>query len=376
MWRFLGLVILALALSFSARARAAEAGATPEAEDPGTLVISDGARLYRLDQTLELQVNGALAGAVLAEWEQPLATRNLKLYLDGVEMKGLKASVLTRDKTVKLSFTLSRDPNDDENRTAWNALLAKQAHYTMQLPVSLAIGRKPPVGATAPDVLRFEIANPSRISLVTWGAVGLFLVLFSLLVFSKPLSRMVRDAGTDYFSLGKTQMAFWGLLVFVAVVAIYLITGSLERVPPQTLTLLGISSATSLAAILVGNTKRTAKVATLTKLEAEKTVLEQAKSAGKAGANEEARLAVVALEHSKLEEAVASGRSLGFWRDICDGGDGLSFHRVQVVIWTGLLGVAFIQAVAKSVSLPEFPQSLLLLMGISNGTYLGLKVPE
>jgi hypothetical protein len=48
----------------------------------------------------------------------------------------------------------------------------------------------------------------------------------------------------------------------------------------------------------------------------------------------------------------------------------------QVLVWTALLGWAFVQCVASSVAMPEFPESLLLLMGISNGTYLGLKVPE
>ena len=32
--------------------------------------------------------------------------------------------------------------------------------------------------------------------------------------------------------------------------------------------------------------------------------------------------------------------------------------------------------VASVMSMPEFPDSLLILMGISNGTYLSLKIPE
>jgi hypothetical protein len=68
--------------------------------------------------------------------------------------------------------------------------------------------------------------------------------------------------------------------------------------------------------------------------------------------------------------------SRGFWRDICNDGNGASFHRLQVVIWTLVLGATFIQTVAKMMSMPEFSDTLLTLLGISNATYLGFKIPE
>ncbi|WP_295390214.1 hypothetical protein [uncultured Thiodictyon sp.] len=54
----------------------------------------------------------------------------------------------------------------------------------------------------------------------------------------------------------------------------------------------------------------------------------------------------------------------------------MSFPRLQTVIWTGILGVIFISDVATGISMPEFSDSLLVLMGISNSTYLGFKFPE
>jgi len=77
-----------------------------------------------------------------------------------------------------------------------------------------------------------------------------------------------------------------------------------------------------------------------------------------------------------LQPKKAASDSRGFLWDICDDGNGPSFHRVQVVAWTVLLGIVFARSVARVVSMPEFPESLLLLMGISNGTYLSLKLPE
>lgn len=53
-----------------------------------------------------------------------------------------------------------------------------------------------------------------------------------------------------------------------------------------------------------------------------------------------------------------------------------SFHRLQVVIWTVVLGVVFLDAVAEAISIPELPKELLVLQGMTNGTYLGFKIPE
>jgi hypothetical protein len=49
---------------------------------------------------------------------------------------------------------------------------------------------------------------------------------------------------------------------------------------------------------------------------------------------------------------------------------------VQVVIWTLVLGAVFVRSVLQTISMPEFPETLLVLMGISNATYLGFKTAE
>lgn len=75
---------------------------------------------------MKLRAAGAVATAVLNEWGQPLATRNLTLHLHGVEMKGLESSPTTGDRYVDLSFRLSRDSTNDENRVAWSSLLTRE----------------------------------------------------------------------------------------------------------------------------------------------------------------------------------------------------------------------------------------------------------
>ena len=45
-------------------------------------------------------------------------------------------------------------------------------------------------------------------------------------------------------------------------------------------------------------------------------------------------------------------------------------------VWTLALGVIFIVKVARNLEMPDFDTSVLGLMGISSGTYLGMKIPE
>jgi hypothetical protein len=61
---------------------------------------------------------------------------------------------------------------------------------------------------------------------------------------------------------------------------------------------------------------------------------------------------------------------------LTDGETGISFHRFQMFVWTLILGVLFIHAVWYRLSMPEFDPTLLALLGISSGTYLGFKIPE
>src|SRR5205085_7867446 len=57
-------------------------------------------------------------------------------------------------------------------------------------------------------------------------------------------------------------------------------------------------------------------------------------------------------------------------------GDGrvITFHRFQIVVWTLILGIVFVSEVVTKLAMPAFDPTLLVLMGISSGTYLGFKV--
>ena len=59
-----------------------------------------------------------------------------------------------------------------------------------------------------------------------------------------------------------------------------------------------------------------------------------------------------------------------------DQGRVITFHRFQIVVWTLILGVVFVSEVLTKLAMPVFDATLLTLMGISSGTYLGFKVSQ
>jgi hypothetical protein len=54
----------------------------------------------------------------------------------------------------------------------------------------------------------------------------------------------------------------------------------------------------------------------------------------------------------------------------------ISFHRFQILVWTLILGIMFIANVYNELAMPQFSATLLGLLGISAGTYVGFKLPE
>jgi hypothetical protein len=54
--------------------------------------------------------------------------------------------------------------------------------------------------------------------------------------------------------------------------------------------------------------------------------------------------------------------------------DGPSFHRFQILAW--IRSAIFIASVVQTLDMPTFSSTLLGLMGISSGAYLGFRFPE
>ena len=88
------------------------------------------------------------------------------------------------------------------------------------------------------------------------------------------------------------------------------------------------------------------------------------------------RLAQLNQQLQTISPASTEGNSQGLLRDILRDGSGYSFHRFQIFAWTIVLGIMFVSSVYNNLTMPEFSATLLGLMGISSGTYIGFKFPE
>ena len=72
----------------------------------------------------------------------------------------------------------------------------------------------------------------------------------------------------------------------------------------------------------------------------------------------------------------ASSVSQGFWKDIVSDKTGrVALDRLQMVVWSVLLGGLYLHSVLVYVTMPDFSATLLGLMGLSSGTYVGFKMP-
>ena len=326
--------------------------------------------LIKMGGSLKILATGAFAERIMKE-----PSVKITLYLNGVPMTNLTPSLLQNPdgKEVTVTFGLVRDSNNDDSRKAWDLFLKKEKGYLVTLKPALAVGNDLPREVYSSQPIKFYIASGSAIFLTLVISLVILLVTFSLLI---KHSKMLCDEGTGYYSLGKSQMAFWGLLVLLAFIGVWVLTGTMERIPPQVLILLGISGSTGLGSVLIGNGKKPGIQDSIAKLQKEDDVLRAKQAQTSLSDIERNRLDSIRGEMKALSEKIQPAKSKKFWRDICDDGNGVSFHRMQVVIWTIVLGAVFIRSVADVMSMPEFSETLLILMGISSGTYLGFKIPE
>jgi hypothetical protein len=87
--------------------------------------------------------------------------------------------------------------------------------------------------------------------------------------------------------------------------------------------------------------------------------------------------AALIAQRNTLAKALASE---DFFRDVLTDVDGVCLHRFQAVAWTLVVGILFVVGVVSTASttgtFPTLGTTILGVLGISGGTYLGFKIPE
>ena len=337
---------------------------------------------FKMGESMRIKATGGCFDKIKTALARADAVKTFRLYLDDIPMAGLNMSVsqVTGERELILSFLLTRRPYEEDNRKAWDMLFKKETGgYVMTLPVALGVFSEPAWTVQSASPFQLYIAKDASV----WGTLAIGVLIFGVsyyLLMKSPSA--LRDMKGGCYSLGKSQMAFWGLVVVLTFAGIWVLSGTMERIPAQVLSLLGISGATGLSAIVIRENKKSgADAERETKLtalrdELQKLQKEKLTAAAAFPSASDDRLVRIKSDIDDLSKPPPPPTSNGFWRDICDDGNGLSFHRLQVVIWTGVLGVVFVVSVLDAMSMPEFSESLLVLLGISNGIYLGFKFPE
>jgi len=221
---------------------------------------------------------------------------------------------------------------NEKNKEIWRQFLYAplfEPDSTLHVSVGIRGDRPLPRADGANMELRLK-----KLYIDPWIILWLILLLvvaIAVLVYARR-SDMLRDGPAidgvrQPYSLARVQMAWWFFLLVAGYVFIWLVTGERDSIAPSLLGLVGISAATALAAVAV----------------------------------------------TPSRQPVASA---GLWRDLVTDDRGIvALDRVQVVVWTFVLGSVFLYSVLWDLTMPEFSATMLALMGISSGTYIGFKLP-
>lgn len=349
-----------------------------------------------LDDIISVEVEG------LDEWAAKNDTSKLVPFINGRAISGnYPEAILPSKNHLQFHLQMTKD-----NKDVWIDLLGEPT--ALRKPVALSVGPE----AKGPFDSVFDNNNKILLQVISpvYGVIALFVVfgtLFILLWLART-TNLIRERGDvkvpgklKPYNLGRSQMAFWFFLVYASYTAIWLITDALDTITPSLLGLMGISAGTALGEALIDSGKNDANEAQLQSLVATKQSLEQtiptlqdqlssisAKEAptledtssrdslNKQLQDSRARLSEITQQIEALTPAESQAVSKGFLRDILADSTGYSFHRFQIFAWTIILGIIFVSAVYNSLNMPEFSPTLLGLMGLSSGTYIGFKFPE
>ena len=246
-------------------------------------------------------------------------------------------------------------------------------------------------------------------------AFGLIVILVALIAFliMTRHTHIIRDAnaprrpdGQRPYSLARGQMAFWFFLVIASYFFLWIVTGDMDTLNASVLGLIGISAGTALGSAFVDAAKplpagssgnqpivdvtrpHLEVLAELKQLRADTQKELEALQKARASIPASDKQALDENEHQQNEvrERLANYRwqSAYFawptWKgvmyDLLAENNLISFHRFQIFVWTLILGIMFVANVYNELAMPEFSATLLGLLGISAGTYVGFKLPE
>lgn len=328
--------------------------------------------------------------------EQTAKNKNIILYINGLPIKGSNAIIKkdTSSTDSEIEFYLSRK---NESKESWDALLRRpDLEERSNKHVTVSVGLEGEREISAP-------ANNFSLIIFTAKTVYQFIfvivVLLALTIYLGLKTSMLREPIIYHtmeserpYSLALTQMAFWSYLVIASYLALFIITKEFPPITGSVLTLIGISSGTALGSVLINYSKVSEAKDRENNLAAERNMLQSRIDE----INEALNRTPPPLNSAELQREKDTKQmrlfeiiqtkptvpldilytSKGFFKDMLSDSNGISLYRFQIAVWTLVIGYIFIFNVWDNLSMPQFDNTLLALMGISSGTYLGFKIPE
>ncbi len=340
-------------------------------------------RTVQLRDTLTVEVTG------LACLLQKGKADDIVLYLDDRPLTDVVAFPPSDLDQNILRFPLRRT---EASREVWTYVLGRPTWDPRLIKVSIGLKDK------------YAVPSRSSVSLrvIPHGWFLFWVLLFAVfLIGFFVLARktdILRDPGPPPeggarrpYGLARTQASSWFFLILASYLLIGMITGDFgTSITGTVLVLMGISSGTAVGSAFIdasktgpdsGRLEAAAKQAVQAELSAVDVAIQNAQNTLKSNPKDQAAAQTLAARTAERLDKLSqlhkvSNESEHFLQDILSDVNGVNFHRFQMMAWTVVLGVVFVGHVYKELAMPEFSQTLLSLMGISAGTYLGLKIPE
>ena len=313
-----------------------------------TLVSARRVPFYR-DEPLENitwddMIAVRIAGCRALYAKQQDQKTDLILYINNVPLPTVKSSyrVPADVDTAVFFFDLSDNAHTD---TIWRELLPAKAVLhgagRMRVFVTAGLEKSDPI---LPEAQSYsEMKNNMTIQFFDRVWMYIFLGLFALVLYlvwlmceKSELIKTTLPNDNTVFSLSKSQMVLWTVIVAGSYVYLWLVTADQPTIDGSILILLGIS---------VGTTTISRKIDT--------------------------------SNFSRVTDPQNLVlKSKGFLYDILSDDSGISAHRLQNVLFTVVMACVFISSVVTHLEMPQFDSTLLALMGISSAGYLSLKPSE
>ena len=245
------------------------------------------------------------------------------LYVDGLKVPVLKPwKVNDKDKTVLFKL-------DHHVQDLVLEFLESKAIDKAIIPLYFSVGDSVQYVTKGVESIHLEVKQ--KISKIWVWVIAVLLLMFLVIALTQ---NVLKDDNNLYYSLSRTQLLFWTVLFSVAYLYLCMQTGALPDIPGSLLAIMGITAATTAVSKVIEN------------------------------------------NHKEDAPIDPDAKSEGFFLDILSDGSSINIQRFQNVMFNLLFGVIFIQKTLSTNLMPDFDSNVLLMLGISSGTYAGLKITE